>query len=150
MCSFLYTALFSLCHFATCKMIMYVYIDVFIRSHELKARDRHFGGFHVFGGSVCCHFDNLRCSRGRGVVDVDGPLFFTDCHIIFNQLIFYQGPRDSGSTSMRGPDNPLNHVEYFLYYILYPFLSNKDLFCSVPFSISQLQVSNDKWMTLGI
>ena len=49
---------------------------------------------------------------------------------------FYQGPRDSGSTLMRGPDYPLNHVGYFLYHILYSFLSNKDLFCSVLFCIS--------------
>ena len=40
---------------------------------------------------MCCHFDNLQCSRCGEVVgevvDFDGPLFFTDCHIIFHQLI---------------------------------------------------------------
>ena len=59
---------------------------------SLKSRDRHTGGFHVFCGSVCCLFDNLRCSRCGEVVDVDGPLFFTDCHITYNQFILTRVP----------------------------------------------------------
>ena len=34
MCRFLYNAPFSLCHVSKCEMIIYVYIDAFIRSHE--------------------------------------------------------------------------------------------------------------------
>ena len=103
MCRFLYNALFSLCHVSKCEMIIYVYTDAFIRSHEsnqvallITALLRHgivtLAVFHVFGGSVCCLFDNLRCSRCGEVVNVDGPLCFTDCHIIYNQFIVTRVP----------------------------------------------------------
>ena len=41
-----------------------------------KAGDRHFVSFPVFGGALCCHFDNLRCHRRDEVFLFGDPFVF--------------------------------------------------------------------------
>ena len=42
---------------------------------KMKAGDRHFDDFGVAGGTMSCHYDNLRCHRWRRACRSDGPLF---------------------------------------------------------------------------
>ena len=41
----------------------------------MKAGDRRFDDFGVAGGTMSCHYDNLRCHRWRRACRSDGPLF---------------------------------------------------------------------------
>ena len=42
----------------------------------MKAGDRRFDDFGVAGGTMSCHYDNLRCHRRwRRACRSDGPLF---------------------------------------------------------------------------
>ena len=41
----------------------------------MKAGDRRFDGFGVAGGTMSCHYDNLRYHRWRRACRSGGPLF---------------------------------------------------------------------------
>ena len=114
MCRFLYNAPFSLCHVSKCEMIIYVYIDAFIRSHE----SNQFALLITEGtGSSLWRFFTFLVARYVVFLTTCGAAdavrlsmltvlcFFTDCHIIYKSIHCYQVPPDSGSTLMRGPDN---------------------------------------------
>ena len=55
-----------------CLNIFYYLINSLL---NMKAGDRHFDDFGVAGGTMSCHYDNLRCHRWRRACRSDGPLF---------------------------------------------------------------------------
>ena len=43
----------------------------FVFVHALKMKDRQFDNFVVTGGTVSCHYDNLRCHQSRQSRQID-------------------------------------------------------------------------------
>ena len=60
-------------------LLCFNFFFFFLLSHKLsfeyESRDRHFDDFGVAGGTMSCHYDNLRCHRWRRACRSDGPLF---------------------------------------------------------------------------
>ena len=52
--------------FCSVKSILaYVYLHVYLVWGALKTKDNQFDNFVVTGGTVSCHYDNLRCQQWR-------------------------------------------------------------------------------------